>query len=61
MIHLNSPQAEVEVFDAAGFLRKSLVTDKPSLMVPITDLKSGVYFLRIKTREQIQTTKFIKI
>ncbi|HLS12567.1 MAG TPA: BspA family leucine-rich repeat surface protein [Flavobacteriaceae bacterium] len=60
-VYINGLEGEeyINLYDISGKLLKSFTPDNPEVSIDMTDFSSGVYFLNIKTKDQIQTTKKI--
>jgi N-acetylneuraminic acid mutarotase len=53
--------ASVQVFDIAGrTLNAAFTQDERSLVIDVSGLGDGIYFLRIANREKVRTAKFLK-
>lgn len=49
--------ATVEVYDINGRLIKTITTDKPSVLMDVTNWARGVYMVKISTSEKTITKK----
>src|SRR5690625_128811 len=50
-------EESISLFNISGKLLHSFTTDNTEVSIDMTQFSSGVYFLNIKTKDQIQTTK----
>lgn len=55
-----SDQASIEISNINGQIIKSIYGDKKTTVIDLTDLSSGIYFMRVKTDKEIVTKKIIK-
>lgn len=60
-ITTNEENGELEIYDFLGkrILKKTIRNEK-NFMLNISYLANGIYFLKLKTREEIYTSRFIK-
>lgn len=49
----------INLFDISGKLLQNFTVDNQEVRIDMTEFASGVYFLNIKTKDQVQTTKKI--
>ena len=59
-LHANASQAEVRLYNSHGILIRSLYTHQKQLILPLSGLANGVYYIEVMSEQSKSHAKFIK-